>query len=169
MTSPTRTYTLLLAGTCLWCTLILFPVAQIFQHPLISSIAIAIDRAFAAVCHQIDSRSFHFMGFRLSVCGRCASIYGGFLLGILFWRVAFRRPPQNIVMWWCGAFCPMLVDVILEAAGVYAGGIVTRAVTGAWFGILAGVIIAPLFIQAWTEITSPIIHQPKRVYESATE
>jgi len=169
MTSPSRTYALLLAGTCLWCTLILFPVAQVFQHPVISSIVIVTDRSFAAVCHQIDSRSFHVMGFRLSVCGRCASIYGGFLLGILFWRIAFRRPSRNIVIWWCAALFPMLVDVILDAAGICAGGIATRAVTGAWFGIIAGVIVTPLFIQAWTEISSANVHQPKRAYESATE
>jgi uncharacterized membrane protein len=169
MTSPSRAYALFLTGTCLWCVLILFPVTQVFHHPVISSIAIAIDRSFAAVCHQIDSRSFHVMGFRLSVCGRCASIYGGFLAGILLWRIAVRRSPRNTLRWWCCALVPMLVDVILDLAGIYPGGNLTRAVTGGWFGIIAGVIITPSFIQAWTEFTSAIIHQPKRAYESATE
>jgi len=149
--------------------LILLPVAQVFQSPALSAVAIAADRAFATVCHQIDSRSFHIMGFRLGVCSRCASIYGGFLVGILFWRIALRRPARNNLILWGIALVPMLADVILDGAEIYSGGSVTRIITGGWFGIFAGVILTPLFIQGWTGLTSAIIHQSKKAYESATE
>jgi uncharacterized membrane protein len=140
-----------------------------YHHPLISSVGAATDRAFALICHQIDSRSFHLMGYRLAVCGRCASIYFGFLAGILFWKIAMRKTPESYLIWWCCALLPMLLDVLCEAAGMHFGGNITRAVTGGWFGINAGVIITPLFIQGWREFSSPTNHQPQKAYESATE
>ena len=40
---------------------------------------------FSLVCHQLPERSFHWLGWPLAVCHRCAGLYLGFALGVAAW------------------------------------------------------------------------------------
>ena len=40
---------------------------------------------FSLVCHQEPDRSFHWLGWPLAVCHRCAGLYLGFALGVAAW------------------------------------------------------------------------------------
>jgi hypothetical protein len=73
-----KTRTLVLAGSGLWCLVIL--AGAIFQVP-------AIYAFFSRICHQDPARAFHIAGTALPVCIRCSSIYLGFFVGVLL-----RRP-----------------------------------------------------------------------------
>jgi uncharacterized membrane protein len=75
-------YIFVAAGTAAW-------LGAIFWAPYLRShfspwqgFAYAI---FSPVCHQISSRSFHFLGQPLAVCARCLGIYSGFLIGVLLY------------------------------------------------------------------------------------
>ena len=70
-----KTRTLVLAGSGLWCLIIL--AGAIFQVP-------AIYAFFSRICHQDPARSFHIAGTALPVCIRCSSVYLGFFLGVSF-------------------------------------------------------------------------------------
>ena len=70
------------------------------------------DAVGYAVCHQIDSRSFHIGDFRFSVCARCTGQYLGAMLGLAYLAILrprrIGRPP-----WW-------IIGVLLLGAASYA-------------------------------------------------
>ena len=49
----------------------------------------------SAVCHQRADRSFHPWGVQLPVCGRCAGLYAGALLGVCAAGISRRRNSQR--------------------------------------------------------------------------
>ena len=69
-----RTHTALQAGAAVWCFAIL--AAPLFHLE-------PVYKFFSLICHQIPDRSWHLHGEPLAVCIRCASIYFGFLAGLL--------------------------------------------------------------------------------------
>jgi uncharacterized membrane protein len=70
---------LLIAGATTWC-------AALFAAPVFN--LSPVYEFFSAICHQQSARSWHIHGEPLAVCIRCASIYIGFLAGLL----AFVKP-----------------------------------------------------------------------------
>ena len=141
------TYAAILSGALAWCALILIaPVAasSVVYRPLASFVY----AFFSPLCHQIGARSFYLFGQPLAVCGRCTSIYFGFLSGVLAYPLVRRSriiagSVQPGRMFLAIAVLPMLVDFALEAAGLYDSSNVIRAATGAWFGILIPFLIIP--------------------------
>lgn len=137
-------YFALLAGTLLWCAVIVLPTAA----P--DSAAESVFRFFASVCHQRADRSFLISGHQLPVCVRCASIYGGFLLGIIL-HPLIRRSVAHRALLLCGLL-PMLIDVFLDVVGIHASNAFTRLASGSLFGVLAALALLPLLLDGLAEI-----------------
>lgn len=108
---------------------------------------------FSKVCHQFPSRSFTVAGHVLPVCARCTGIYSGFLIGALACAATGRdvRIPFHRI--WAAAALPMVVDVVLSLAGVWEGTLLSRALTGGFFGVAGGVV----FMQVVKELPPPVL------------
>ena len=153
------TYAVILLGAALWCGLIVCaPVA--LAAPRFHPLGTMLYAFFSPLCHQIDSRSFHVFGEPLAVCARCSSIYFGFFLGALAYPAAGRilRGLRAGPLFLLSAVAPMILDVLLEALGLYESSNVLHALTGAWFGVLLPFIIVPGAVEGIAQLTAQ--HNP---------
>lgn len=101
--------------------------------------------AFAGVCHQLPARSAHLGGVPLALCDRCLGIYSGVALGILAYPVIpaladrmYRRAGLMLVV----ALVPLALDWAGPVLSAWPNTPWSRAVTGAVFGVMAGVLVA---------------------------
>jgi uncharacterized membrane protein len=138
------TYAVILSGAAAWCGLIVLAPAAASSAGFVPLGGI-LYAFFSPLCHQIDARSFHLFGWPLAVCGRCSAVYFGFLFGAIAYPFAGRlfrgaRPGRAFLI---VAVAPMVLDVMLEAAGLYESSNALRAVTGGWFGVLLPFLIIP--------------------------
>lgn len=111
--------------------------------------AAAVHRAYAWLCHQLPDRSPHVHGVPLALCHRCFGIAGGLLAGVALAPVLFGVAPRleemarrRIGPLLAVAFLPLAVDWVLGALGVWANTPLSRTLTGAVFGLAAGVVLA---------------------------
>jgi uncharacterized membrane protein len=95
---------------------------------------------FSYVCHQQPERSLWLAGAPLAVCARCAGIYFGAFLALLF-QISVRRGPL------LAALGLLALDWISEAAGVHESWVAVRWTTGC----LAGMAGAAICAEAWRE------------------
>lgn len=147
------TYAVILSGASAWCALILLAPAAA-SSPRLAPFGALLYALFSPLCHQIDVRSFHVWGEPLAVCGRCSAIYFGFLSGTLvypFARGALRRGSPGR-MFLAVTVIPMLLDVVLESAGVYVSTNAVHALTGAWFGVLLPFMVIPGAAEGVTQL-----------------
>jgi uncharacterized membrane protein len=101
--------------------------------------------AFSPVCHGLDARSFHVHGEALAVCHRCTGIFAGLFAGTLLWP--FVRRSEASLSRHAGlvlglSLLPAAVDWGLGVTGLWANTPATRTLSGALFGIVAGVYLA---------------------------
>jgi len=138
------TYALILSGAAAWCALILLAPAAA-SSTRFGPLGALLYASFSPLCHQIDARSFHLFGEPLAVCGRCSAIYFGFLAGAIMYPFArrSRRGGSAGRRFLLIALVPMLLDVALETAGLYASTNAVHALTGAWFGVMLPFIVIP--------------------------
>jgi len=141
-------YAALVGASFVWCLLILAPpyLGLIEGHDGFASSLLY--QFFSPVCHQFDSHSLHIFGTKLAVCARCFGIYAGFLAGTLIAPFLARKFPVRPLVLWTAAGLPMLIDVLLDLAGIHESTTGSRLATGSLFGIIAGVILTPLFLEA---------------------
>ena len=148
------TYLVILAGGALWCTAIV--LAPVFSaSPGIFGVSgEAIYAFFKPICHQIDERSFHVGGMPFGVCSRCASIYFGFLLGVLIYPLVrdVKKPGMPSRLFLVVACIPIFIDGFPWRFGVYEATIASRAVTGGILGFTLVFFIVPAAIQAVSEL-----------------
>jgi uncharacterized membrane protein len=137
LSSRRRTWMLFLAVTIGIVGLALSP-------PLLPPVGRAVVmHVFAPVCHQIPGRSPHLTGVSLAICDRCLGIYLGFLgggVGVPFswaWRRTLLRR-SFLLLGGAGAVAGL--DWIAPFAGLWANTPLTRSLTGALFGIVAGLV-----------------------------
>lgn len=141
-------YAALFTLSILWAALILAaPWLMAERHFLASAV---IYKGFSVVCHQAPERSFYFHGRPMGVCSRCASIYGGFIIGLLLYP--FLRdlredsfPPRWILI---GAAVPTAIDFTGGVLGLFANTFLSRALTGILFGAVAAFYITPGLVSA---------------------
>jgi len=110
-----------------------------------------------SVCHQITDRSFTWNGQQSPLCARCAGMYLGALLTLLFhffWGKHGKFPP-----WWVLTFLGLgVLAFAMDGLNSAISGIVsfkllyettnlTRLATGFGIGLGIGSIIAPIFNQ----------------------
>lgn len=155
-------YYVLLAGVLFWCVLIVVPPICLALGGPAAPLGNLLYSNFSHICHQYDSHSLHFFGYELGVCGRCTAIYVGFLAGVLIWPSTNRQRDRRPSLW-IPAILPMLIDVLLDAFGISPSTMLTRVLTGGWFGIFAAIMLTGLFIEGAGQLS-----QPKAVYESKT-
>ena len=167
-------YIVLLAGTLVWCVLILLAPLVVHSNPAISN---NLYSFFKPVCHQDDARSFHIAGVKFAVCIRCSAIYFSFLVGVLLFPMLRRRTISlSSRSMWLIAVVSMLIDVLLDTVGIHASTTWTRTITGGMFGFIAAQLIVPLILQAFTDIAALLSYLPAhsppqsqgRVYGSKT-
>ena len=127
----------------------LIVAAPILKQAGFDSIAAGIYYPFGFICHQISERSFHIHDDKLAVCARCFGVYGGLLLGVLFYPL-FRslndiRPLPKI--WLILACLPLGIDWGLTFFGIWENTHFSRFVTGAILGIACAVYILPALVE----------------------
>ena len=102
-------------------------------------------RAFGGLCHQLPDRSPHVYDVSMAVCDRCLGIYGGVVLGILAmpvvprWTHRLHRYAGPVL---AASLAPLAVDWLGPITGVWENVPLSRAVTGALFGLAAGLLVA---------------------------
>ncbi|MGH9901917.1 MAG: DUF2085 domain-containing protein [Pyrinomonadaceae bacterium] len=105
----------------------------------------AVYQAFGVVCHQMPERSFHFGGYPLAVCARCAGLYAGFAAGVLLYplvrSVARADAPRRT--WLFAAAAPLAADFALGFLGVWENTHLSRSTTGALVGMASVFYVIP--------------------------
>ena len=141
MRSTTSTRRLLLSllvgGVLLWSTALAAAPYALGRGPdrraLIA--ATAVYAAGSIVCHQRADRSFRAWGVKLPVCGRCAGLYAGALLGLLAAVPWVRARPTRAII--AAAAVPTGATLLLELAGVVDPGNPGRAAAAVPLGAAA--------------------------------
>ena len=82
--------------------------------------ATAVYLAGSFICHQRADRSFHPWGVKLPVCGRCAGLYAGALLGLLGVFRSVRAQATRSLL--AAAALPTAATLVLEISGVVDPG-----------------------------------------------
>ena len=168
MGSPRVTYLCFLGGAVLWCTaIVLAPLLVATAGPLLP-LGEFIYQFFHPICHQIESRSLHFVGGPLAVCSRCAAIYVAFLGGtILYPLIRDLRettlPPRAFLI---AALVPLFVDGIAGGGILYEASMMTRLVSGTIAGGMLPFYVLPAAIEGFGQLLGermqPLIEQPQK-------
>ena len=105
---------------------------------------LAIFASFSTVCHQIPERSFHIGETALAVCHRCTGIYAGIPLAMMFVTAsrANRVKKEIWVRLFIVALLFMGVDWGLTVIGIWENTMISRTITGLFFGLAAGALLA---------------------------
>jgi uncharacterized membrane protein len=140
-------YNILLSGTLLWCALLFIPPVLATVLPTAPGFSREFYGLFSHICHQYDERSLHVLGHKLGVCGRCAAIYFGFLLGTLLGSKFQVGRPWRGAGAWAVASAPMVLDVVLDGTGLHLSTLTTRLATGGVFGVLAAFLLVPSLVE----------------------
>lgn len=136
-------------------------ILMIFTAPLLSGtegfsslISDFLYLFFSKVCHQEDSRSFHFLGNKLGVCSRCIWIYAGFFTGTALYPLKYRlnntESPSVIFLYAASAL--VLADVLGDLTGIFGNTFLTRSVTGFIIGAVLPFYLIPGFVKFFYEV-----------------
>lgn len=117
------------------------------------------DAVGYAVCHRIDSRSFHLGDRQLSLCARCTGMYLGAMLGLVYQLFGGRRragsPPQKVLFLLGTLALAFAVDGLNSylhffpnAPHLYQPQNWSRLLTGTGMGLVIAAALFPAFNQA---------------------
>jgi uncharacterized membrane protein len=117
------------------------------------------DAVGYAVCHRIDTRSFHLGDRTLPLCSRCSGTYLGVVLTLgyftLFKKGAANFPPKGLLFILGFFFLMYAVDglnsylsLIPDAPHLYEPSNLLRLTTGMFFGISLASVVYPGFNQS---------------------
>jgi uncharacterized membrane protein len=116
---------------------------------------------FGYVCHQIPARSFQLEGHPFAVCARCTGIYAGFVLGFALYPLtrSWQHAPMPSRVWLFIAAVPITIDFALGFFGIWANTHFSRLLTGAFFGAVCALFVAPALIDlgrtGWPRFLTP--------------
>jgi uncharacterized membrane protein len=99
-------------------------------------IGFALQRGFAAVCHQQADRSFLLFGGSAAACARCLGIYLGAALGLLV-----RVPRQFATRLLAIAVAFNLLDWLAEFSGLHGNLIGLRFALGVGLGLTGAMLV----------------------------
>ena len=99
-------------------------------------LGLALQRAFALVCHQHADRSFLLFGGTAAVCSRCLGIYLGAAAGMLL-----RLPRQLAWKLFLAALAVNSIDWLAEFAGLHGNWMIARFVLGVTLGATAAMLV----------------------------
>jgi uncharacterized membrane protein len=113
-----------------------------------------IYRGFSAVCHQMVERSFHFHGFPLGVCSRCAGVYAGFVIGLALYPFLRDLREEKFPARWIlvVSAIPVAIDFAGGLLELFANTFLSRALTGMLFGAVAAFYILPGLISTVNDL-----------------
>ena len=105
----------------------------------------AVYRAFALLCHQMDERSFHLLGFKLAVCARCFGLYAGALAGALLYPLARPLVRRDLPAraWLIAAAVPTSIDFALGFFRVWENTHASRFLTASLLGVVVAFYFVP--------------------------
>ncbi len=112
---------------------------------------------YSPLCHQIPERSFCFLSFPMTVCGRCLGIYAGFAAGVVLYP--FLRGFDRLVLPRARLFLlctlPLAVDGLAGLVGLWTAPGPLRFVTGLLWGGLLPFYFIPGVASAFFERRGP--------------
>jgi uncharacterized membrane protein len=151
-----RIYRLILISSLVWLSLIILPALLMQFGGMFEKISFYLYFAFSPLCHQEEARSFSIAGSQLAVCSRCSMIYAGFAAGVLAYPVFRRITNINSPPIWLLIVPAILLvlDVVIDNAGIFRNSFVTRSVTGFAVGFALTFFLIPGFIRFFFELTS---------------
>jgi uncharacterized membrane protein len=126
----TKTHVALLAGSALWCLMIL--AGPVFGNHWVYEF-------FSRICHQDPARSWHLSGTQLPVCIRCTSIYFAFTASLWLGLKAHVR-------WLRISLALMVCEFVI--ARIFVDIALLRSVSG----VLVGLSAAPFVKQGIEDI-----------------
>ena len=148
----------------LWGTLSLLillpPVLSRCGWPLLSALDYLL---FSPLCHQAPERSFSAGGYAWAVCHRCSGIYFGLFITLLvpFGLATMLSAPERRRTWVLAAATPLMLDVLLAAAGLWQNTPLSRFASGFLFGTMLATILLPAcaeWIDTLSRTASPTIN-----------
>jgi uncharacterized membrane protein len=147
-------YTALLLAALLW-TFGTF-LSPLLHHAGSPLAAIGMHSLYSPVCHQDAARSPLVCNHPAGVCHRCSGIYVAFTCTVLLFPL-FRRARilasfsvKTSILF----ILPMLLDYLLDVAGVWVNTSMSRLLTGALGGIGIALFTVPAWMEAWTQLFS---------------
>jgi len=156
MSKVSFAYALALAGTLVWCALVVAAPYCVHMGGSWVSIGETIYTGFHRICHQLDGRSLHLFGLPFAACSRCTAIYFAFLAGTVVYPFLrpIRTPHTPSRLTFLLALAPMLIDVGLALSGIHESDTLSRLITGTVFGAMLPFVVLPVYLGAVHEFSS---------------
>lgn len=132
---------------------------------------------FSLVCHQLPGRSPHFDGVVLAVCHRCYGIYWGLPLAVLGSRLLRRQEAflsRHARFFLPASLLPPGIDWLAGLLGFWTNTPLSRTLTGAVFGLVAGYFLTRAVAEAFAgssrrpepAVGEPYRSEPQRLNET---
>lgn len=117
-------------------------------------VRIALMLGFDPLCHQIAERSPHVDGVQLAVCHRCYGILVGLAIGPIAALIIRGRVNRHASLLIVASLVPLALDWGLGIVGIWANTAESRLITGAIFGVAAGILVTRA--TAWYRPAAPL-------------
>jgi len=145
--SGKKIYFIFLIFTLLWNILIVFAPLFADSSGLFKAISDFSYGFFSVTCHQIENRSFHFLGEKYAVCSRCLSIYWAFLFSVIIYPFIKGFNNVKLPSLWFLIIPGIIVflDAALDFLNVMNNTFVTRSISGAIIGFVLPFYLIPGF------------------------
>lgn len=117
-------------------------------------VRMALMYGFDPLCHQIAERSPHVDGVQLAVCHRCYGILVGLAIGPIAALIIRRRFKRYASLLIVASLVPLALDWGLGIVGIWANTAESRLITGAIFGVVAGILVTRAL--AWYRSSTPL-------------
>ena len=142
-----RIYLIFLAITLMWNVLIVFAPVFYNSTGILKNVSDFSYSFFSVACHQIDSRSYHFLGEKYAVCSRCLSIYWAFLFSVIIYPFIKGLNNVKLPSLWLLIIPGIIVflDAALDFFDIYSNTFLSRSVSGALIGLVLPYFLIPGF------------------------
>lgn len=131
-----------LAVTALVAIAFLPPFVDAEVRPLIMA-------GYRKICHQLPGRSFVIRGHPVALCHRCVGIWSAVPLAIVLFSLLRRydailsaRPGLAVL----ASLVPLGIDWTADFTGLWTNTVLSRFLTGAIFGLVAGYFLARVIV-----------------------